>query len=156
MKLISHDLQDGGKLPNRHVFNGMGYDGDNISPHLMWDDVPAGTKSFVVTCYDPDAPTGSGWWHWVALDIPSNVTTLAEGAKLAAPARELITDYGTKGFGGACPPSGHGMHRYVFTVWALPVEKLDLPDGATAANAGFMLNAMALATAKITATYVTP
>ena len=61
MKLISHDLQDGGKLPNRHVFNGMGYDGDNISPHLMWDDVPAGTKSFVVTCYDPDAPTGSGW-----------------------------------------------------------------------------------------------
>ena len=64
MKLISHDLQDGGKLPNRHVFNGMGYDGDNISPHLMWDDVPAGTKSFVVTCYDPDAPTGSGWWHW--------------------------------------------------------------------------------------------
>ena len=106
--------------------------------------------------YDPDAPTGSGWWHWVALDIPSNVTTLAEGAKLAAPARELTTDYGTKGFGGACPPSGHGMHRYVFTVWALPVEKLDLPDGATAANAGFMLNAMALATAKITATYVTP
>ena len=76
--------------------------------------------------------------------------------KLAAPARELTTDYGTKGFGGACPPSGHGMHRYVFTVWALPVEKLDLPDGATAANAGFMLNAMALATAKITATYVTP
>jgi Raf kinase inhibitor-like YbhB/YbcL family protein len=70
MKLISHDLQDGGKLPNRHVFNGMGYDGDNISPHLMWDDVPAGTKSFVVTCYDPDAPTGSGWWHWVVANLP--------------------------------------------------------------------------------------
>ncbi len=69
MKLISHDLQDGGKLPNRHVFNGMGYDGDNISPHLMWDDVPAGTKSFVVTCYDPDAPTGSGWWHWVVANL---------------------------------------------------------------------------------------
>ncbi len=71
MKLISHDLQDGGKLPNRHVFNGMGYDGDNISPHLMWDDVPAGTKSFVVTCYDPDAPTGSGWWHWVVANLLS-------------------------------------------------------------------------------------
>ena len=73
MKLISNDLRDGDKLPHRHVFNGMGYDGDNISPHLAWDDVPAGTKSFVVTCYDPDAPTGSGWWHWVftfhALDI---------------------------------------------------------------------------------------
>ena len=72
MKLISHDLQDGGKLPNRHVFNGMGYDGDNISPHLMWDDVPAGTKSFVVTCYDPDAPTGSGWWHWVVANLPAD------------------------------------------------------------------------------------
>ena len=63
MKLISNDLRDGDKLPHRHVFNGMGYDGDNISPHLAWDDVPVGTKSFVVTCYDPDAPTGSGWWH---------------------------------------------------------------------------------------------
>lgn len=65
MKLISNDLRDGDKLPHRHVFNGMGYDGDNISPHLAWDDVPAGTKSFVVTCYDPDAPTGSGWWRCV-------------------------------------------------------------------------------------------
>ncbi len=79
MKLISHDLQDGGKLPNRHVFNGMGYDGDNISPHLMWDDVPAGTKSFVVTCYDPDAPTGSGWWHWVVANLPADTRVLPQG-----------------------------------------------------------------------------
>ena len=71
MKLISNDLRDGDKLPHRHVFNGMGYDGDNVSPHLAWDDVPAGTKSFVVTCYDPDAPTGSGWWHWVVVNGPS-------------------------------------------------------------------------------------
>lgn len=78
MKLISHDLQDGGKLPNRHVFNGMGYDGDNISPHLMWDDVPAGTKSFVVTCYDPDAPTGSGWWHWVVVNLPADTRVLPQ------------------------------------------------------------------------------
>ena len=151
MYLKSPSLEEGSRMPAKHSLNG-----GNLSPELSWGDFPAGTKSFAVTCYDPDAPTGSGWWHWVALDIPSNVTTLAEGAKLAAPARELTTDYGTKGFGGACPPSGHGMHRYVFTVWALPVEKLDLPDGATAANAGFMLNAMVLATAKITATYVTP
>ena len=151
MYLKSPSLEEGSRMPAKHSLNG-----GNLSPELSWGDIPAGTKSFAVTCYDPDAPTGSGWWHWVALDIPSNVTTLAEGAKLAAPARELTTDYGTKGFGGVCPPSGHGMHRYVFTVWALPVEKLDLPDGATAANAGFMLNAMALATAKITATYVTP
>ena len=138
MYLKSPSLEEGSRMPAKHSLNG-----GNLSPELSWGDFPAGTKSFAVTCYDPDAPTGSGWWHWVALDIPSNVTTLAEGAKLAAPARELTTDYGTKGFGGACPPSGHGMHRYVFTVWALPVEKLDLPDGATAANAGFMLNAMA-------------
>ena len=79
MKLTSHDLQDGGKLPNRHVFNGMGYDGDNLSPHLMWDDVPAGTKSFVVTCYDPDAPTGSGWWHWVVANLPADTRVFTAG-----------------------------------------------------------------------------
>lgn len=80
MKLISHDLQDGEKLPNRHVFNGMGYDGDNISPHLAWDEVPAGTKSFVVTCFDPDAPTGSGWWHWLVANLPADTRVLPQGA----------------------------------------------------------------------------
>ena len=110
MKLISHDLQDGGKLPNRHVFNGMGYDGDNISPHLAWDDVPAGTKSFVVTCFDPDAPTGSGFWHWVVANIPANVTSLALGAGdpskglMPAGALEVRTDFGKPGYGGPCPP----------------------------------------------------
>ncbi|STM45314.1 putative phosphatidylethanolamine-binding protein [Escherichia coli] len=79
MKLISNDLRDGDKLPHRHVFNGMGYDGDNISPHLAWDDVPAGTKSFVVTCYDPDAPTGSGWWHWVVVNLPADTRVLPQG-----------------------------------------------------------------------------
>ncbi len=80
MKLISHDLQDGEKLPNRHVFNGMGYDGDNISPHLAWDDVPTGTKSFVVTCFDPDAPTGSGWWHWLVVIFRYDTRVLPQGA----------------------------------------------------------------------------
>lgn len=80
MNLISHDLQDGGKLPHRHVFNGMGYDGDNISPHLAWDEVPDGTKSFVVTCYDPDAPTGSGWWHWLVANLPAETRELPQGA----------------------------------------------------------------------------
>lgn len=100
MKLISHDLQDGGKLPNRHVFNGMGYDGDNISPHLMWDDVPAGTKSFVVTCYDPDAPTGSGWWHWVVANLPADTRVLPQGAgsgqaELPEEAVQTRTDFGS-------------------------------------------------------------
>lgn len=79
MKLISNDLRDGEKLPHRHVFNGMGYDGDNISPHLAWDEVPAGTKSFVVTCYDPDAPTGSGWWHWIVANLPADTRVLPQG-----------------------------------------------------------------------------
>ncbi len=82
MKLISNDLRDGDKLPHRHVFNGMGYDGDNISPHLAWDDVPMGTKSFVVTCYDPDAPTGSGWWHWVVVNLPADTRVLTQGVRL--------------------------------------------------------------------------
>ncbi|MCS5961740.1 YbhB/YbcL family Raf kinase inhibitor-like protein [Klebsiella pneumoniae subsp. pneumoniae] len=111
MKLISHDLQDGGKLPNRHVFNGMGYDGDNISPHLMWDDVPAGTKSFVVTCYDPDAPTGSGS---VALGgrtcRPGYPRPAARGAGSGQaelperPFSEPAPIFGKAGYGGAAPP----------------------------------------------------
>ncbi|WP_256741635.1 YbhB/YbcL family Raf kinase inhibitor-like protein, partial [Cronobacter sakazakii] len=76
MKLISVNFNDGDKLPARHVFNGMGYEGDNISPHLTWDEVPPGTKSFVVTCYDPDAPTGSGWWHWVVANLPADTRVL--------------------------------------------------------------------------------
>ncbi len=117
MKLISHDLQDGGKLPNRHVFNGMGYDGDNISPHLMWDDVPAGTKSFVVTCYDPDAPTGSGWWHWCGR-LPADTRVLPQGAVPVRrscrkrPFRPPVHD--KAGYGGAAPPRRNSplyLHR---------------------------------------------
>lgn len=106
MKLISNDLRDGDKLPHRHVFNGMGYDGDNISPHLAWDDVPMGTKSFVVTCYDPDAPTGSGWWHWVVVNLPADTRVLTQGfgSGLVAVPDGVIqtrTDFGKAGYGGA-------------------------------------------------------
>jgi Raf kinase inhibitor-like YbhB/YbcL family protein len=114
MKVISHDLQDGGKLPHRHVFNGMGYDGDNISPHLAWDEVPDGTKSFVVTCYDPDAPTGSGWWHWLVANLPAETRELPQGAgsgltPLPASAIETRTDFGVPGYGGAAPPKGKAI-----------------------------------------------
>ena len=109
MKLISNDLRDGDKLPHRHVFNGMGYDGDNISPHLAWDDVPAGTKSFVVTCYDPDAPTGSGWWHWVVVNLPADTRVLPQGfgsGLVAMPdgVLQTRTDFGKTGYDGAAPP----------------------------------------------------
>ena len=125
MKLISHDLQDGEKLPNRHVFNGMGYAGDNISPHLTWDDVPAGCKSFVVTCYDPDAPTGSGWWHWIVANLPADTRVLPQGAgsglaPLPEEAVQTRTDFGQTGYGGAAPPKGES-HRYILrcTRWTL-------------------------------------
>lgn len=132
MKLISNDLRDGDKLPHRHVFNGMGYDGDNISPHLAWDDVPMGTKSFVVTCYDPDAPTGSGWWHWVVVNLPADTRVLTQGfgSGLVAVPDGVIqtrTDFGKAGYGGAAPPKGE-THRYIFTVHALDVERLDVDE----------------------------
>ncbi len=98
----TQDLRDGEKLPERHVFNGMGYQGDNLSPHLAWDDVPAGTKSFVVTCYDPDAPTGSGWWHWIVANLPADTRVLPQGAgsgvaALPEGAIQTRTDFGKAG-----------------------------------------------------------
>ncbi|EDS7118481.1 YbhB/YbcL family Raf kinase inhibitor-like protein [Salmonella enterica] len=134
MKLISNDLRDGDKLPHRHVFNGMGYDGDNISPHLAWDDVPMGTKSFVVTCYDPDAPTGSG-----LVAVPDGVI-------------QTRTDFGKAGYGGAAPPKGE-THRYIFTVHALDVERLDVDEDASGAMVGFNVHFHSLASASITAMF---
>ncbi|GDX05826.1 kinase inhibitor [Buttiauxella sp. WJP83] len=157
MKLISQDFKEGDKLPWRQVFNGMGYDGDNISPHLAWDDVPAGTKSFVVTSYDPDAPTGSGWWHWVVINLPADTRVLPQGAgsglaQLPEPARETWTDFGKPGYGGAAPPKGES-HRYIFTVYALDVETLDVGDTASGAMVGFNVHFHALGSASITAMF---
>ncbi|MGK9172351.1 kinase inhibitor [Yokenella regensburgei] len=154
MKLVSHDLHDGDKLHHRHVFNGMGYDGDNISPHLAWDDVPAGTRSFVVTCYDPDAPTGSGWWHWVVVNLPADTRVLPQGSgssltALPEGALETRTDFGTAGYGGAAPPKGE-THRYVFTVFALNVPALEVDENASGAMVGFNVHFHTLASASIT------
>ena len=141
MKIISKDLRDGEKLPERHVFNGMGYQGDNISPHLAWDEVPAGTKSFVVTCYDPDAPTGSGWWHWIVANLPADTRVLPQGSgsdlvALPEGAIQTRTDFGKAGYGGAAPPKGE-THRYIFTVHALDVERIEVDEGASGAMVGF-------------------
>lgn len=149
MFLHSPTLQEGSRMPDVHAL-----EGDNVSPELTWGDAPEGTKSFVVTCFDPDAPTGSGWWHWVLVNIPAHVTHLEQGATTPDGAMEIRTDYGTPGYGGACPPAGLGMHRYVFTVWALPCERLELDSDASAASVGFQLHFQALASARITATYV--
>lgn len=141
-----------------HVYKGFGCEGGNLSPTLSWSGAPEGTKSYAVTVYDPDAPTGSGWWHWVVYNLPATTATLPQGASsipngLPKEAVQGHTDYGTVGYGGPCPPQGDKPHHYITTVYALNVEKLDLPVDATAALIGFNLNANALAKATLTATY---
>ncbi|WP_162048362.1 YbhB/YbcL family Raf kinase inhibitor-like protein [Vibrio taketomensis] len=155
MTLTSTDIQEGSRMADTYAFNGFGCSGDNVSPQLSWQDAPEGTKSFAITAYDPDAPTGSGWWHWVATDIPASVNSLKQGASgHDFTGKQQHNDYGSVGFGGVCPPKGDGMHRYQFTVWAMPSEKLDIPQGASNALIGFMLRANALDKATLTATYV--
>ncbi|MDG5900292.1 YbhB/YbcL family Raf kinase inhibitor-like protein [Shewanella xiamenensis] len=157
MTLSSKDISEGQQLSNQFVFNGFGCTGANISPQLAWRDAPEGTKAYAVTAYDPDAPTGSGWWHWAVYNIGGDQQQLVQGAgskanALPKGAIALKNDFGTTDFGGACPPQGHGMHRYEFTVWALP-SPLELPKDASPALLGFMLNAQALGHAKLTAVY---
>jgi len=157
-RLQSPTVAPDSMLSNDQVYSGFGCSGKNISPALTWKDAPRATKSFAVTVYDPDAPTGSGWWHWVVYNIPANVTELPAGAgnaggKLPAGALQGHTDFGTSGFGGACPPAGDKPHRYVFTVYALKSEKISVPDEASAAMVGFMIHSNALAKASLTARY---
>ena len=156
--LSSKDLVPDTAMPAKHVFKGMGCDGGNLSPHLAWTDPPPGTRSFVVTAYDPDAPTGSGWWHWVVYNLPATARELPTGAgsgkgALPAGAVQGRTDFGAVGYGGACPPPGDKPHRYFFTVTALKVDRLDVPADATAAYVGFMTNANKLAQASLTVTF---
>ena len=154
LELTSPDVKEGELMNSKFEFTGFGCGGDNVSPALSWSDAPEGTKSFAITVYDPDAPTGSGWWHWLALDIPAKVNEVSVGQDMATlGALELVNDYGVAEFGGLCPPEGHGMHRYQFTIWALPTESLGVDASASAALAGYMLNATALESKTITATY---
>ncbi|MDD5250671.1 MAG: YbhB/YbcL family Raf kinase inhibitor-like protein [Rhodocyclaceae bacterium] len=160
--LSSPEIKAGGTIPKSFEFNGFGCSGDNRSPTLQWSGAPAGTKSYAVTVYDPDAPTGSGWWHWMVIDIPAGTNELAAGAgavdskTLPPGARQVRIDFGVRGWGGVCPPPGDRPHRYRFTVYALKVDKLDVPADATAALTGFMINANALGKASFTATYGRP
>jgi Raf kinase inhibitor-like YbhB/YbcL family protein len=155
-KLTSNDLKDGGRMPEAQVFNGMGYSGGNRSPHLAWADAPAGTKSFVVTCYDPDAPTGSGWWHWVVVNIPATANELPAGSGsgkgLPAGALQTRTDFGAAGYGGAAPPPGR-EHHYIFTIHALKVDHLDVTEQSSAAMVGFLCNMNGLGKATLTVTF---
>jgi len=146
--MTSNDITDGGALPDAQV-QAKG----NSSPHLAWSGAPEATKSFAITCYDPDAPTGSGFWHWTVANIPAGVSEIPAGGPLPAGAVEGRTDFGAPGFGGAAPPPGHGPHRYIFTVFAVDTEVLPVTPDNSGAVFGFNLHFHTLAKATITATF---
>ncbi len=157
--LSSAEIKSNATIAEAQVFKGFGCEGGNVSPSLSWRNPPAGTKSFAVTVYDPDAPTGSGWWHWVVFNIPADVTSLPVGAGNPASGQtpkgavQSKTDFGKPGYGGPCPPKGDKSHRYTFTVYALKADRIDADENASGAMVGFMLNANKLGKASFTATY---
>jgi Raf kinase inhibitor-like YbhB/YbcL family protein len=160
LSLTSAEVKEGATIADEQVFNGFGCTGGNVSPTLRWSGAPKGTKSFAVTVYDPDAPTGSGWWHWVVFNIPASATGLPKNAgdpkaNLApAGAVQGRTDFGTPGWGGPCPPKGDKPHRYIFRIYALDVERIDGASAdSSAAFIGFNLHVHTLAKATITGKY---
>lgn len=158
LKLVSPDIADGKPIPEAQVFNGFGCQGKNLSPALFWSGAPAGTQSFALMVHDPDAPTGSGFWHWVVYNIPADATSIP--AEAGDTKRKIMpagiiqgrTDFGTTGYGGPCPPPGK-PHHYHFRLFALKVAKLDVPADASAALIGFNVNANKIAEADLVGLY---
>ena len=160
--VISNSFKDGDYLPKDFILSadfGFGCAGGNKSPHLKWSGAPAGTKSFALTCFDPDAPTGSGFWHWVVVNIPAGVTELPLDAgnpmsgKLPAGALMTRTELGNSGYLGPCPPQCDHPHRYLFTLFAVAADKLDVTADTSPAVAGFNLHFNTLAKAEIMGLY---
>ena len=162
--LTSDSFKDGDYIGNDYVLSerfGFGCAGGNKSPHLRWSGAPAGTKSFAINCLDPDAPTGSGFWHWVVVNIPPSTTELPvdagnlNGGKMPAGALMTRTDLGNTGYIGPCPPEGH-PHRYLFTVFAVGTDKLDVTADSSGAVVGFSLFFNTLAKAELLGFYKKP
>ena len=161
MSLKSGEVSDGATIKEEQVFKGFGCTGSNISPSLSWTGAPSATKSLVITVYDPDAPTGSGWWHWVVFNIPASTTSVPKNAGdlkaklMPQGAIQSRTDFGSAGYGGPCPPLGDKPHHYTFTVFALDEDKLEYAkdDNASAALVGFETHFHTIGKASLTATY---
>ena len=157
LTVSSTSIQHNSRLPKKHVFNGGGLAGGNISPQLSWSGAPEGTKGYAVTCFDPDAPTPSGFWHWLLVGITADVTSLDAGAGTAdkAPkgAFHVVNDFGDKKYDGAAPPAGDRDHRYLFAVHALDTDDLGLDDTASAAVTAFTMGGHTLARGVISANY---
>jgi Raf kinase inhibitor-like YbhB/YbcL family protein len=159
LELQSSDISNQVRMKKQQEYTGYGCDGGNKSPALHWKDVPSGTKSFALTVHDPDAPRKGGWWHWVVFNIPRDTRTLEENA--GDPASGLMpeqaiqskTDFGKSGYGGPCPPEGHGTHHYPFTLYALDVEKLSLDKNASPTQVFELIKEHALADSRITGLY---
>lgn len=154
--VTSTDVTDGQQLPLSAVHQSAG--GQNTSPRLSWSGFPAETKSFVVTCYDPDAPIPGGFWHWIAVNLPASITELPAGAgagddSLPGDAFHVRSDFSTRDYGGSAPPPGDQVHRYYFVVHAVDVDALDVTPDASAAVVSFNLAFHTLARAIITPTY---
>jgi Raf kinase inhibitor-like YbhB/YbcL family protein len=161
-KITSNSFRDGDYLGADHILSadyGFGCSGGNRSPHLAWSGAPAGTKSFAVTCFDPDAPTGSGFWHWLVVNISPDAKELSadagnrNGVQLPKGALQTRTDFGAPGYGGPCPPAGDHPHRYFFTVFAVGADRLAVQADTSAAIVGFQLNFNTLAKAAIVGLY---
>jgi hypothetical protein len=157
--LSSPEIKPGSRLAAEQVFKGFGCEGGNVSPELAWQGAPKGTKSLAVTAYDPDAPTGSGWWHWVVFNLPADTTGLKKGAGdpkanlMPTGAVQSRTDFGQTGYGGPCPPVGDKPHHYIFTVYALKTDKLPLDENSPAAMVGYYLHQNLLGKATLLGRY---
>ncbi len=154
MELASNAIPDGATIDLVHAEPGVG--GRNVSPDLSWTPGPDGTQSYAVLCHDPDAPTGSGWWHWVVTDIPADVTSIPLGGPVPEGAREWPNDYGYRGWGGCYPPPGDPAHRYQFSVVAVNVPRLEVGDDATHAVVRFTLHFATLERATFTGRFANP
>ena len=159
LELQSSDVSNQSRMNKQQEYQGFGCDGANISPALRWKDIPSGTKSFAITVHDPDAPRKGGWWHWLVFNIPRDTRALEADA--GNPASGLMpkqavqsrTDFGKPGYGGPCPPKGHGTHHYPFTLYALDVDKLSLDQNATPVEVDSMIRKHMLGSSTITGLY---